>query len=53
MDTLHSEECAVSDYPTGVMQFGSHYTLFRQDRTTNVRSEIAKANSSERSVCTS
>ena len=24
------------------MQFGSHYTLFRQDRTTNIRTEIAK-----------
>ena len=24
------------------MQFGSHYTLFRQDRSTNVRTEIAK-----------
>ena len=24
------------------MQFGSHYTLFRQDRGTNVRTEIAK-----------
>ena len=35
------------------MQFGSHYTLFRQDRRTNVRSEIAKASSNESAVCTS
>ena len=24
------------------MQFGSHYTLFRQNRSTNMRTEIAK-----------
>ena len=35
----------------GVMQFGSHYTLFRQDRRTIVRSEIAKASSNESTVC--
>ena len=36
-----------------VMQFGSHYTLFRQDRRTNVRSEIVKASSYESTVCSS
>lgn len=35
------------------MQFGSHYTLFRQDRRTNVRSEVAKASSYETAVCAS
>jgi len=28
--------------PRVLMQFGSHYTLFRQDRKTNVRTEIAQ-----------
>ena len=31
--------------PCVSMQFGSHYTLFRQDRETNVRTEIAQVRS--------